>query len=316
MTHRPISYSEVLTNSKSGGQFIRKWKALKNRLNYLTTFFKWQIHLVKHSKKLDYGKIIEGSIPILLNNFNRLESLKQLISWLCSLDTPVSIIILDNKSTYPPLLEYYDSLKESFIQVIKMDYNSGLFGLSYYFKKLDKYDKIVISDCDLVPYMDTPKDTLTKLSALLDDFPAYNHVGLSLGIDDLPDSYPLKSLVLAWEERFWPPFAKEVGAMAYEAEVDTTFGMFRNTSIISPFKAALRTKPPYTLKHLDWYIDPQFKDREYDYYMSRCSPFGSWTREWIRWKTGGKGSESLSNKKNQNHYETTGAMINDRFGEK
>src|SRR5690606_12768840 len=207
MTNRPISYSVVLTKSKPENQFIRKWKAFKNRLNYLSEFLTWRIHLVTHPKKIDHTKIIEGTIPVLLNNFNRLEPLKQLISWLTSLHTPVSIIILDNKSTYPPLLEYYESLKGNSIQVIKIDFNSGLFGLSYFFRKLKRHDKIVISDCDLVPYIDTPKDALTKLSSLLDRFPEYNHVGMSLGIQDIPDCYPLKSLVLAWETKFWPPFA-------------------------------------------------------------------------------------------------------------
>lgn len=262
----------------------RKWRAILNWTCYFFNYLRWKLHIVNNPNNINLSKITPGSVPVLLNNFNRLEPLKKLVSWLLTLDTPVSIIILDNKSTFHPLLEYYDSLESNSIQVIRMGFNSGLFGLSHYFEKLKMYEKIVISDCDLVPYPDTPRDTLTQLCTLLDRFPQYNHVGMSLGIRDIPDTYPLKSMVLAWEKRFWPPLAKEVGSIAYEADVDTTFGMWRNTSILSPFARALRTKPPFTLKHVDWYIDPEISNSENNYYMSTCSSCGSWTKEWIRWK--------------------------------
>lgn len=283
---RPIAYSKALNRANTAESMSRKWYGLLSYVHYFVRYVKWKRHLVfTGTVPLDYSQIKEGSIPILLNNFNRLEPLRELVSWLQSLETPVSVIILDNKSTFPPLLEYYASLKNSPVQVIMMGFNSGRFGLMHYFKKLRKYDKVVISDCDLVPYADTPRDTLLHLSALLDKYPEYNHVGVSLEIRDIPDTYPLKPLVLAWEKKFWPPIAKEVNNEAYAANVDTTFSMWRTNATLSPLTPALRTKAPYRLKHLDWYLNPHAINPEYKHYMGTCSSFGSWTRELVRWKT-------------------------------
>lgn len=282
---RPIAYSKVLNRANSNNRFSQKWNGLLSYGHYFIRYAKWKSHLIfRGTDQIDHTRIKEGSIPILLNNFNRLESLKELISWLTSLNAPISVIILDNKSTFPPLLDYYASVKNSSIQVIKMGFNSGRFGLIHYFKKLKKYNKIVISDCDLVPYTDTPKDILGHLSALLDKYPEYNHIGVSLEVRDIPDTYPLKPLVLAWEKKFWPPIAKEVNNEAYDAKVDTTFSMWRSNSILSPLAPALRTKAPYRLKHTDWYFNPQDIDQEYQHYIGRCSSFGSWTQELVRWK--------------------------------
>lgn len=284
ITNRPIAYSKDVSKLNFGNRLARKSKALLHYLHHFIELTKWKWHILLTTNQIDHTKIKEGSIPILLNNFNRLEPLKLLVAWLTSLETPVSVIILDNKSTFPPLLNYYKSLNDSSVQVIRMDFNSGRFGLLHYFRKLRRYDKIVISDCDLVPYADTPKDILTHLSFLLDKYPEYNHIGTSLEIQDIPDAYPLKRLVLAWEKKFWPPLAEEINSEAYEAEIDTTFGMWRSNSIINTHAPALRTKPPYRLKHVDWYHDPTNIDHEYKYYISTCSPFGSWTKEFVRWK--------------------------------
>src|SRR5690606_6941213 len=101
VTNRPIKYSTVLNKDSSGNRFVRKSKALIDHCFYFIEYLKWKMYLLfSKGKRIDHTKIKEGSIPILLNNFNRLESLKELISWLMTLETPTSIIILDNKSTY------------------------------------------------------------------------------------------------------------------------------------------------------------------------------------------------------------------------
>ena len=45
-------------------------------------------------------------VPIFINNYNRLTTLTQLIDALVSRGY-TNITILDNQSTYPPLLDYY-----------------------------------------------------------------------------------------------------------------------------------------------------------------------------------------------------------------
>ena len=67
-------------------------------------------------------------IPIIINNYNRLTMLKKLIDSLTSRGY-TNIVILDNQSTYPPLLEWY---AECQFEVIRLPKNYG-------FKALWKY---------------------------------------------------------------------------------------------------------------------------------------------------------------------------------
>lgn len=68
---------------------------------------------------------------MLVNNFNRLAPLRRLVDWLGSLPDPVALVILDNGSDYPPLLDYYARLPTSVAQVLRLRFNSGLWGLSH-----------------------------------------------------------------------------------------------------------------------------------------------------------------------------------------
>ena len=69
---------------------------------FLSTLFKVRIFSAFVFKKTkDFRKI-----PIIINNFNRLTYLKDLIFFL-EKNGYVNIVVIDNASTYPPLLEYY-----------------------------------------------------------------------------------------------------------------------------------------------------------------------------------------------------------------
>ena len=73
-------------------------------------------------ERLQPSKIEDArQIPIIINSFNRLTTLKQLISSLEQRGL-TNIYILDNNSTYPPLLEW---LKKSPYEVIHLPGNLG-----------------------------------------------------------------------------------------------------------------------------------------------------------------------------------------------
>lgn len=57
-------------------------------------------------------------IPIIINNYNRLTMLKKLIDSLTSRGY-TNIVILDNQSTYPPLLEWYAKCQFEVIRLPK-----------------------------------------------------------------------------------------------------------------------------------------------------------------------------------------------------
>lgn len=215
-----------------------------------------------------------NSIPVIINNFNRLDCLKILINWLRNLDDPVSIIILDNNSTYPPLLQFYKSLKNTNINLIMLKKNRGTKEILSLAKSLHTTDKFVITDPDLIPYHTTPKDILSKMKEVLDTYNKFNHVGASLEINDLPDYYPLKETVIEWESQFWE---SRLNNKLFIATVDTTFAMYRSGSNVRKTIPALRLDRPYTFKHIDWYIDPNFINQENRYYLSTCNNYATWS---------------------------------------
>ena len=251
--------------------FHVKHQRLYNLLNKTKRFF-YSMH--SKNKLIDYDKLKLDSIPILVNNFNRLISLKTQIDWLLNLPTKVSIVILDNCSTYRPLLQFYDTLsKSNNVQVIRLVHNYGISKILLFSMGFRRFDKYVITDSDLIPYDDTPVDLLDKMSFLLDKHIEFNHVGVSIEINDLPKHYPFKKDILKWEQQYWE---NKFNDEAYIAAIDTTFAMYRKTSLVTLQRPAIRLARPYRLKHLDWYIDPANLSKEQKYYIRECTSISTW----------------------------------------
>lgn len=215
-----------------------------------------------------------GTIPIIINNFNRYNSLKVLLNWIMNLDTPTSILIIDNNSSFLPLLQYYEALDQlPNTQVIHSTKNLGLKRILPVSMALRGFDKYIVSDADLVPYPDTPMDILEKMSQVLDENPEINHVGASLEIKDIPSYYPFQREVLQWEGKYWK---NRSGKETFIAPVDTTFGMYRRSSLVTNISNSLRLDRPYTLKHVDWYVNPRNLTEEQRFYIDRCSCLSTW----------------------------------------
>ena len=90
-------------------KLIRKYKAFNQDFQRSKELFlKW---FIPEIKKRFFGvkKINYKDIPIIINNYNRLEMLTKLIHSLESKGYH-NLYIIDNQSTYPPLLEYYTRL--------------------------------------------------------------------------------------------------------------------------------------------------------------------------------------------------------------
>jgi len=260
--------------------FQNKMRGLSNRYHKYKRHLDWRIHVQRTKIEPDYSKISVDSIPILINNYNRLELLEQQVDWLLTLKGNPSILIVDNDSDYPPLLDYYQKINHPQVQVVYLKFNSWRLGATYLAKKLlKKFEKVVITDSDLLPYPQTPTNILPHLVNLMDKYPQYNHIGLSLEINDLPDDSPMKTKVIKHESQFWHPHTKCLNDEVYIAGIDSTFAMYRQNSDILAISPALRTVRPYTLQHVDWYLAPDDYSEEYQYYLSSCKSFATWATQ-------------------------------------
>ena len=176
-------------------------------------------------------------IPVFIISYDRLTLLKTLIASLEKVGIS-NIHIIDNASTYPPLLEFY---KETEYDVIYVGENLGsrVFWKSEIF---DKYrdDFYVVTDSDLELVDDCPDDLIPFLFRTLKKYPFVRKVGVSLKIDDIPETSVLGKDVKEWENQFFKAPIK--GANAYYASVDTTFAIYLPDRLAEgiPFLRAIR----------------------------------------------------------------------------
>lgn len=212
-------------------------------------------------------------IPIIINNRNRLTYLSQMVEWLLACGYS-NIIILDNKSNYQPLLDYY---KKSNLKVIYLKENLGHLALwkSGVYKEYYK-DYYVYTDPDLLPVEGCPDDFVKKFITLVNKYSSIEKVGFGLKIDDLPDCYDKKEHVIKWEKKFWET---EVEKEVYSAPLDTTFALYKPyTNGEIWVQNALRTGGLYVLRHLPWYEDSTKITNENLFYMQNLKKGAS---HWI-----------------------------------
>jgi len=177
-----------------------------------------------------------NNLPVFIICRDKVEHLKQLTSWLKK-NNFNNIYLLDNDSSYKPLLDFYEQTEH---RVIYLGRNSGAASpwLHGVVQKLASDSFYIVSDPDVIPVNACPSDWVEHLYALLIKYPQYTKVGFSLKIDDIPPHYMFQKEVIKWESQF---FEKEIEPSVYEAAVDTTFALYRpNTSRNNTIKS-LRT---------------------------------------------------------------------------
>lgn len=212
-------------------------------------------------------------VPIIINNYNRLEYPLRLIDYLTSRGYR-NIYIIDNRSTYPPLLAWYEKCP---FTVIRLKENVGYLS----FNKTDVHKMFadryyVYTDPDILPAEDCPDDFIEHFYSLLQRYPQAVKAGFSLKIDDLPDHFADKKHVIEWESQFWK---KPVEPDVYEADIDTTFALYRPNFPVGSGRVGLRlrTGGRYTARHLPWYIDSANLSDEERYYQSSVRTASHWS---------------------------------------
>ena len=285
-----VRYERKNVLEKYFANFYKKYKKEK-RKKRLYKFINISIHFNNLSKsikllylKIKYHVLIKSSstikkqienpktIPIVIISFNQLFYLKKLINFLTKRNFS-NIVIIDNNSTYPPLLEYFDIISnESNIKIHRLNKNVG--HLVFWKEKqiFKKYSKgyYVITDADIVPNESTPDDFMEKFLNLLNKNIHISKVGFNLCIDDIPNTNPNKKYLVFWEKQFWKNKVNDY----YIAYIDTTFALYRprfKRKKARKFLEAFRLDKPYSAIHGGWYLNPQKLTEEQEYYISTAS---------------------------------------------
>lgn len=196
---------------------------------------------------------------IIITNFNnRFRGFERLVAWLQKAGME-NIAVIDNASTWPPLLEYYETCHLQVVHAGSNLGNNALWKLG-----LAPKTRFILTDPDVLPSSSCPLDLVGKMHDVADRFyPA--KVGPSLRIDNLPSCYAQKSKVKAWETQFWMnPIASGEG---YYAPIDTTFSLYEPGAGIWD-NTHIRLSPPYSFEHVPWYEDSSNPSEEEKFYRA------------------------------------------------
>lgn len=232
----------------------------------------------KVSKRTTEADFDQNDIPIFIISFNNLTYLKNTINTLEKYKLS-NIHVIDNKSDYPPLLDYLKTLPYKVYMLDKnwghrVLWNSHLFD-DYIFNQM-----YVVTDPDLEFNPQLPDNFMYQMYKILVQFPNITKVGFGIKIDDLPKS-ELTDKVLSWEKQFWEDIQSDDKYELYRANVDTTFALYRPGKIRRyNFYTGLRIAGDFCARHLPWYGDCE----ESAHYRNTASEnSASWTKDSSRY---------------------------------
>jgi hypothetical protein len=209
-------------------------------------------------------------VPVFIINRDRLDcGFKQLLEWLRKIGM-LNIGIIDNQSTYPPLLKFYDELiAEKKVQIMRASKNGGPWVFWEGGLHMQQANNYIVTDPDVVPALDCPDDIIDKMLRILTLCPQVTKVGPSLRIDNLPDTYAKKQDMLGYEGGYWTRPVTLANTPTYQAGIDTTFAMYRAYSPLNRCHVTnFRMQPPYHFEHKPWYVDSANLSEEEVYYRA------------------------------------------------
>jgi len=186
-------------------------------------------------------------VPIFIISFNNLTYVKSMVDQLKKYTK--NIYIVDNCSTYPPLIEY---LKNIDVNVIRKNANYGhrvIYGEDI--KKIGG-SRYIITDPDLLLNHNLPDNFIEILCELSDKYKA-NKVGFALDITNniRDDVFFQGHTIKNWEARFWSNKIPDEYFTLYHAMIDTTFCLINNNYS----SVNIRVAGDFTAVHRPWLIN-------------------------------------------------------------
>jgi hypothetical protein len=244
-----------------------------NYINYLLQYAKNNL-TTKHLFNYVIKEPLMKSTYIFICNFNRLNPTKKLVESLTSRGYN-NIVILDNGSTYPPLLEWYSTLNTDMVYFCKHNYGPEALDrvrdLEPEFQ--EKYNHIVLNeyhvytDGDVIPIDEVPENFIDDMIELAIKY-SIPKLGLSLKIDDLPDHFELKERVYNHEKSFFErEYIDDEKCRLYKAPVDTTFAVNSPGMQCGYSDYAYRAAGNYFARHSPWYYDTNNLPDDEVYYL-------------------------------------------------
>ena len=208
-------------------------------------------------------------IPVIINNRDLLTWPKAMVEKIKTYKGVGDIYIVDNGSTYPPLLEWYKTRPCKIIMEGNLGFGapwlSGVVG-----NVIDPYYVVTDSDMGLE---DTPEDTLLYLADKL-RLLNLDKVGLGLDWQRVKPESMYYGRMQGHEKTRWA--TSEVKSDVYiDVQIDTTFALYKPKRY---FIGGASTTFPYVARHLPWELSREDYEanEEFKYYIQNATAASSY----------------------------------------
>jgi len=212
--------------------------------------------------------LIKKNMPVVVIGYNQCTYIKNMVAQLEKYTT--DIIVVDNNSSYEPLLNYY--AHDFKYTLLRQKINHGHTVVSKSFVQSLVGDVYIITDPDLQFNKNLPDNFIDILVWLSNYFTAHK-VGFALLIDSdqiKTDNLCFGSSIKEYESRYWElrfQSPENTCLEIYKAMIDTTFCLVNNKFCGN---CNIRVAGDFTCLHLPWFKN--FKDflmpGEYEAYLS------------------------------------------------
>lgn len=178
-----------------------------------------------------------------------------------------NIHIVDNASTYPPLLRYLEKTPYT-VHHLQQNYGHMVVWKSGLFDDIITHQAYVVTDPDIEANPNLPPDFLSRMFHVLKEYSTITKVGFALKIDDLPADAPFTLSIKEGQKEHWE-FPLKNQEEIYLAPIDTTFALYRpgkGKIFDKNFFRGIRIAGNYTAKHIPWY-KKTYKTKEDRFYF-------------------------------------------------
>lgn len=210
------------------------------------------------------------SIPVIINNRDLLTWPKAMVERISKYDGVGDIIIVDNGSTYQPLLDWYKTNPCKIIYQANLGMAAPWLCQAVNNLKADYY---VVTDSDM-GLDGTPDDTLLYLKDKLKCMKELEKVGLGLDWQRVEDKSPYYERLHKYEKDRWQKSKVQDGVYV-DVQIDTTFALYTKQWY---FIGGGSTTFPYVARHYPWELSMQEvrADKEFKYYIDNATSASSY----------------------------------------
>jgi hypothetical protein len=230
------------------------------------------------------------TIPIFIIVHNHYDILQRsLASYEKFIDHPKQFVFHNTNSVYQPTLDFLEERRKKGDLVYHTNTNHHLSVMNTVREYLSKHPDVkyyILTDPD-IELNNCRGNLVETFIYLINKYNVYS-VGTSLKIDDIPDYYPKKKLVLSipTHKSFHssPRIKENFEGQEFEitgAPIDTTFQLIRASSVDGrfPHTNCMRVFEPYDARHLDWYIDPNNMTDCQKFYNENATNISHWNNK-------------------------------------